>query len=71
MTARATREEGVKATITPSGIRSTHGSITAFLAFRTATFLRLPENRRKDRLLGAELDAALEDPRWAAGQSGL
>lgn len=27
----------------------------------------LPENQRKARLLGSEIDAALDDPRWAAG----
>jgi hypothetical protein len=30
----------------------------------------LTENQRRARLLGKELDAALEDPRWRAAQSG-
>jgi len=42
---------------------------TEELRYDLDEFVRdLPENRRKARLLGAELDAALEDPRWAAAQ---
>jgi len=29
---------------------------------------QLPENKRKARLLGSEIDAALEDPRWIAAE---